>query len=343
MGSFDDINRIRKFNNETNDNTARFRMFNVDDNGKEIHYTGKEERLSKEDIEALFPAFNNSEFRFLIFWDDMAQFTSLGLMDVLNENGMQDDAFNYGTFSFLNRSNEYTNGLKFVQGALEEYKKELIDRFREVRNQGFMEEIDKREAMDIEASVKANLTFSLEELEKIYKDRYFEIIQHSPFNGILNSILISLHTISSITFVFKHKFEGMKRLAKEFNDTFNVSGKTHIQVDNLEDNSIDEILLKYVPNVIFACDMGTVWESIVKNNLSKIELFCNPIHNGLTDEYLALMDILSDGRVGLNQCRLVYIKDTISINTPRAGAKYDFDDEEEASTPQYTNKNTSGV
>lgn len=316
MGLFD-FNINKKFKDETKKGYVPVKQIeSIEDDGIKFKYSDKTENFTIEQIQNLFPAFNVPDYRFLIFWDDTIQFTTLGFLDLFNSEIFQDDVFNYGTFTFLNRKNEYTDGLKFVQETLSQYKHEILSRYRDTINAG-VEKAGFEERNETEVMIKKNLTYTYEELQKLYKERYWDILTHSPYNGIFNSFLIGMNHFSSITFVFKHEFEQRKRLIQEIKEKYNKEGRCAIDSVVEEDKSIGDILVNYNPNVVFSCNIGKVWEAIVEKDLKRIELFSNPLHNGLTDEFLYLLNELSDGQLGPNQCRIYYVDDTIAVNPGR--------------------------
>ena len=288
----------------------------VGEDGTSVKYTDKVEKLSLEQIHNMFPTSTVSDFRFLLYWDDMVQFTTLGFLDLFNSEIFKDDNFNYGTFTFLHRKNEYTDGLKFVQEALSQYKQEVLERYRDTIKAG-IDKANFEERNENEVMIKKNLTYTYDELKILYKQRYWDILTHSPYNGIFNSFLLGMNHFSAITFVFKHDFPQRKKLVTAFNAKYNKEGRCVIDSITEEEMNIGDMLIKYNPNVVFASDIGKVWEAIIEKDLKKIELFSNPIHNGLSDEFIYLINELSDGQLGPNQCRIYYIDDTIAVNVSR--------------------------
>lgn len=288
----------------------------VGDDGTSVKYTDKVEKLSLEQIHGLFPTSTVSDFRFLLYWDDMVQYTSLGFLDLFNSEIFNDDNFNYGTFTFLHRKNEYTDGLKFVQEALNQYKYEVLERYRDTIKAG-MDKANFEERNETEVMIKKNLSYTYDELKSLFKSRYWDILTHSPYNGIFNSFLLGMNHFSSITFVFKHDFPQRKKLVTAFNAKYNKEGRCVIDSIAEDEMSTGDILIKYNPNVVFASDIGKIWEAIIDKDLKKIELFSNPIHNGLSDDFIYLINELSDGQLGPNQCRIYYIDDTIAVNVSR--------------------------
>ena len=316
MGLFD-IKLNKKFVDETKKGYVPVKQIeSIDDDGIKFKYSDKVENFTMKQIESMFPAFNRPDYRFLLYWDDTIQFTSLGFLDLFNSEIFKDDAFNYGTFTFLNRKNEYVDGLKYVQEALNQYKQEILNRYRDTIKSG-IEKPNFEERNEMEVMIKKNLTYSYEELEKLYKDRYWDILTHSPYNGIFNSFLLGMSHFSSITFVFKHDFKHRKQLISEFNSKYNKDGRCVINSVTEDESSIGDILVEYNPNVVFACNIGKIWESIIDKNLKGIELFSNPIHNGLSDDFIYLINELSDGQLGPNQCRVYYMDDTRAVKMSR--------------------------
>ena len=316
MGLFD-FNINRKFKDETKKGYVPVKQIeSIEDDGIKFKYSDKTENFTIEQIQNMFPTINVPDYRFVIFWDDTIQFTSLGFLDLFNSEIFKDDSFNYGTFTFLNRKNDYTDGLKFIRETLNQYKHEILERYRDTIKAG-VDKANFEERNETEVMIKKNLTYTYEELQELYKKRYWDILTHSPYNGIFNSFLIGMNHFSAMTFVFKHDFEQRKQLIQDIKSRYNKEGRCAIDSITEEEMSVGDILTHYNPNVVFACNIGKVWEAIIDKDLKRIELFSNPLHNGLSDEFTYLLNELSDGQLGPNQCRVYYIDDTIAVNASR--------------------------
>ena len=319
MGFWDKVNINKKFKEGSiNSNEIKFKNIeNIDEDGIGVKFNG-ETSYSINDIESMFPTFNNVNYRVLIFWDDCVQFSGIGMLDKINTELYDDDEFTYGTLSYLERDVEYTKTIDAVYEILKFYKE---FRVKEAEDYCEWKKITGSKRADLIANHKKRYTVTKEELEIFYKNNYFDILRHAPFNGILTAVLNCIVNFNEATIVFDHDFDQAPQLISELNQKVNIRNKCNLSYCTRDNMSIDDILLKYNPNVIFTLNCGEVWESILKLGLSKIEIFTNEIHNGLSDQFIYLLNELSDGKKGPNQCILYTYTDAINVKIPEENKK----------------------
>lgn len=314
MGLWDDVKTKYYVDERINSSTKFFsKKLKKDENSGNIVFDeNNKEYFTYDEISELFPVFNNSEFRILVFWDDFAQLVGLGLLDFLNTNIFKDDTFTYGTITYLERDNDFIDPFDFVIGALKTYKEEKLE---EIETYGVVNDLSEEEIEEIKRNCRNKLNeFDRPLLERIYKDFYFEILNHSPVNGIFNSVLLGLKNFKNATFVFKHRFKEIDSLIDEINEKFNINKKCHIDYLIEDEKKLSDILEYSNPNSIFACNIGRIWECIVKETkLQKIELFTHEVHNGMNDDFILLFGLLGENNLGPNLCRVHFYKDSVSV------------------------------
>ena len=210
--------------------------------------------VSYDEIKQMYPAYNRRlDNDLFLFWDDVVSYTSIGLLDFLNYNVYKKENFNFYIKAFLERNNKYLDGLSFAVKILEE-----------------------------EVKIKT----SIETLEKVLKDNYFKILQHSPLSGLLHQLSMTKRMVKTIYLIFRVKFKEVNTIIESLkNILFN---ETSVEVIPLflEEASVTSYIDRYNPNVFFGGDSGECLEHCYKNELKNKEFFCNYGHNGFSDEFL---------------------------------------------------------
>lgn len=210
--------------------------------------------VSYDEIKQMYPIYNkrmNNDM--LLFWDDTVAYTSIGLLDFLNQNVYKKDDFNFYFKAFLERNNTYLDGLSYAVKILEE-----------------------------EVKIKTNETV----LEKVLKDNYFKILQHSPLSGLLHQFSLSKRMLKNIYMVFRVSFKEAQGLTQSLKDILFQQSDTTIIPTFLDEEDIPTQIDKYKPNIIFGGDSGACLEYAYSKQLKNIEFFCNYGHNGISEEFL---------------------------------------------------------
>ena len=240
---------------------------------------------SYEEIKEMYPIYNRRMNNvMLLFWDDVVSYTSIGLLDFLNYNVYKKDNFNFYIQVFLERNNKYLDGLSFAVKILEE-----------------------------EVKIKTNINT----LEKVLKDNYFKILQHSPLSGLLHQISLSKKVFKSIYLVFRVKFEEAEEMVKSLKNILFPNSEIELVPLFLDEKDITTIIDECKPNIFFGGDSGKCLEYAYSKELKSLEFFCNYGHNGLSDEFLFLW---ANSRINYNNYghSLYFYHDNILNNSNTA-------------------------
>ena len=210
--------------------------------------------VSYDEIKQLYPVYNRRMNNVMfLFWDDVVSYTSIGLLDFLNYNVYKRDNFNFYMQAFLERNNKYLDGLSFAAKILEE-----------------------------EVKIKT----SVETLEKVLKDNYFTILQHSPLSGLLHQLSLSKKVFKSIYLIFRVKFDEANGIINSIKDIIFQTHSMEIVPLFLDEDSLSSMIDKYDPNIFFGGDSGECIEYAYSKELKNREFFCNYGHNGISEEFL---------------------------------------------------------
>lgn len=185
----------------------------------------------------------------LVYWDDICQFTSIGLIEVMNS--LFEGNYKVDLERFFTRSNEYDIGIKYVY------------------------EIFKN-------------TVAKETINKIKQQFYWKIMQLSFKSSLFMGLTKMSNYFSSIGFYFPYKFPNCEMLRCDFEKVFFPSSvsqnkvKFHYASEDkvgfnnlLKDANYNSII---TPNVVSTLDF------VIKNNLQKITILGPDAHNGIDDE-----------------------------------------------------------
>lgn len=210
--------------------------------------------VSYDEIKQMYPAYNRRlDNDLFLFWDDVVSYTSIGLLDFLNYNVYKKENFNFYIKAFLERNNKYLDGLSFAVKILEE-----------------------------EIKIKT----SVQTLEKVLKDNYFKILQHSPLSGLLHQLSMTKRMVKNIYLIFRVKFNEVDTIVESLKNILFNEVNVNIIPLFLEEGSVTSYIDRYNPNVFFGGDSGECLEHCYKNELKHKEFFCNYGHNGFSDEFL---------------------------------------------------------
>lgn len=197
-----------------------------------------------------FPINKDKPMNILVYWDDVCQFTSLGLIEVvnclLNCNAKIDIEH------FLSRPNEFSNGMKYVYKLFEK-------------------------------SVKSN------QIDQIKKKYYWKILEMSVKSSIYASLMKINTFVSRIGFVFPYKFTNCDSLRLGLNkcifDNTKQDGVTFYYENEREFNSI----LKDGYNCIITPNISQTYKYILDNNLTHISIIGPEDHHGMDDQTINLL------------------------------------------------------
>lgn len=225
-----------------------FKM-NVDKNMKDDtiveHENGKD--FTYREITDAFPLKKQEPINCLVYWDDICQFTSIGLIEMLNNICKTNAKINLK--HFLNRPNEYTYGIQYV---LKMFEKVLTrDQIMEFRKRFYWEIMT--------VSLKTEIFIGLTRMDTYFNKLGFYFPYH-----------------------FKHENELKNDLNKIF---FNKSTEEKLFFYYGEDGrDFNGIMKNRLYNSIITPNIADSYDYILSNKLEKITLISPNKHNGLTEE-----------------------------------------------------------
>lgn len=225
-----------------------FKM-NIDPNMKSDtvveHENGKD--FTYEDIKNYFPLKKQEPIKCLVYWDDICQFTSIGLIELLNRICKTNAKIDIK--HFLNRPNDYMYGINYVIKIFEKVlTKEQILKFRKE----FYWEI-------MTMSLKSDLFIGLTKMDTYFDKLGFFFPYHFKHEGDLKTDLKK---------IFFNKFVEEKIFFYYGEDGVSFNGL----LDNKQFNSI------ITPSVT------DTYEYILDNKIKAISIIAPDSHNGITEE-----------------------------------------------------------
>lgn len=227
---------------------------------------------AKEFIER-YKKFLEGKHNFLVFWDDIVQATSFGLLAmIVEEHKLKDVVVDFQ--DYLDRDEAL--GVHYVYNKLKKYK------------------------------------FSKEYIEKYYIKNYNIILKISPKTNVLEKIITMVPTIENLKFVFRTRFDFLEKFAKDYEDLLNGEDlnflifndrKERIKVSNIYMNTIEEVsfvnklfkLDNSIFNTTFYSDITQIYYNIIKYKCPFFIIISTENHNGMDDSLLEYTRVVHDG------------------------------------------------
>lgn len=186
--------------------------------------------------------------RSLIYWDDVCQYTSIGLIEIINSLCKTNAKIDLE--HFFTRPNDYIYGISYVYKLYEG-------------------------------------TIDKSTIDMIKRKYYWKIMMISLKSTVLQALLQTNSFYQSIGFFFPYRFDNCDKLQAEFKDIFfkdkpfenlkfyyGMEGKRSFNQILYEDNYNSVI----TPNIV------SVYESILDKKMKRISILGPVDHNGITEE-----------------------------------------------------------
>jgi hypothetical protein len=239
-----------------------------------IKFCGKQ--LPLGDIRKLFETFEEQKYNMISFYDDMFQYTSLGLLDLLFDlyNINSPIPFN----SFFNRKVVY--GKEFVYNAVKRFN------------------------------------ISSEEVDKIENEHYEEIIKRSPVSKNAIGFFNIRDICKSHLLILKYPLTNIDTIIRNIQETFGKDEYISLEIDYCKNKTEEEYLKTFPKNrntyfdIVVCQDVASIIEYIVSHNIKGSQILTPLDHNGLSFEAQYAFSEYLDG-VGPNSCKLHYVKEKI--------------------------------
>ena len=242
-----------------------------------INFLGR--KMTLGEIRSQYAKFDERKYKMISFYDDIFQYTSLGLYDLICDKYKLNDKIPIK--AFFNRTE--VDGIDFVVNTINKLHPEI----------GLTKEIAKT----------------------IERENYDAIISRSPFSKNFDGLCKIRETLSHHMMVFKYKFDGYDAFLKSISERVDTDYTTFEPVflngasDSELYESIPESRYSYFDMVV--CNNAkALFDFIMEKNIQEVMLLTPINHNGVPPEDLALYSLLLEG-TGPNNSQIQYISEEI--------------------------------
>lgn len=243
---------------------------------EKIRFLNKDVTLGE--IRSAFSAFDERRYKSIVFYDDIFQYTSLGLFDIVCEI--------YG-FDELPPINDFFN-------RKEIYGVEFIFNYLNKKYPG---------------------RISLEDILKIEKENYGEIIQRSPLSKNFRPLFKIRELMDAQLIVFKYKFNGvvgfLKSISKDFDEGYCSIEPVYLN-GSTEKNfykTLPKNKLNYF-DIVICNDAKSLLDYTIEKDIEETYILTSMNHCGITEEDRVLYEVLLEG-VGPNYSNINYLAEDI--------------------------------
>ena len=231
--------------------------------------------VTYDDIKNMYPIQNAEPIKCLVYWDDIMQFTTFGLIEIINSIKHIETTDKMIDFKkFFNRPNEYSNGLAYVFKLYEKVmtKEEIID----IRNK-----------------------------------YYWKILEISLKSSVFASMQKTASFFTILGFWFPVRFEhcedlkiGLKQLL------FTKKSMDALRFHYGTEESFHEALSRFHYNGVFTPNIQSTYNYIIEKDLKRIAIFGPEEHNGIDEKTYRIFEKYS--RLPMPQyCSLSFYKEQI--------------------------------
>jgi hypothetical protein len=237
-----------------------------------VRFCGKD--LPLGNIRKLYENFDEKKYSMISFYDDMFQYTSLGLIDLLFDSYKINSPI--PVKSFFNRRNIY--GKYFIY--------EVMKRFK----------------------------ISEEEVDKAEEKYYEEVLRRSPMSHNAESFFKIRNICMSQLMVFKYPFKYMTTLVRNIQESFGQNEYISLEIDYCKNKTEEEYLAALPESkrsyfdIVICQDAASVIEYMDKYHIIDTHILTPFEHCGISPEAKYTFEAYTEG-VGPNNCRLYYIKE----------------------------------
>lgn len=304
-----DFNLLYNIDENLKNQKIKFKTYDFPTNSQSSKpkFNNESVEVSLEDIHRLNPVYNSGTLtNCIVFWDDIAQYTTLGTLDLFKElvidsyeeekNIPESERFQFDYFpeQFFGRPNNLIDGERFIYIALDS-------------------------------------TYSITQIKRFIKKFYKIILTKSPMSGIVPALGTSIHMIKRVIFVFKHKLEDylIEKLKDDLYEYWDINqANKEIIILDLESWTEEEIYKEYAPSAVFTPKANITLPILIQLNIKNVDIFTHVKHNGLSPEFLGkyIMQMKMTIAPGFN--RIYLYDDQIHIDQPDIYQEYsDYQDE----------------
>lgn len=242
-------------------------------NSSTIIKNGEEETTYGNILED-FPIKKDSPISLLVYWDDVMQFTSLGLIEILNALYKTNAQVNIE--HFFERPNSYSNGMNYVYKLFEKSLKK-------------------------------------EEIDKVKREKYWQLLEISLRSSIFAGLTNINTFIDNIGFFFPYKFFNCDSLRIGLNKYFfNDKNPNGVKFYYGNEVTFNSILDNGLYNSIITPNITATYKYILDKDIKKIAIIGPDSHNGIDDELAKLMSKL-ENRPKPNYCSVSVYKEQVFL------------------------------
>ena len=205
-----------------------------------------------------------------IEWDNMCQYTAIGLVSLLNELIKENRSIDIKKFM---ERDEYPNGIDYVKNVIfSDLKPELID--------------------------------------KAIEKYYTKIMAKSPVTDFFQKLNLMKFMLNSVTFMFRYNIPGLSAFVDEISeDKFNHEIDCRFCVYTSEEMEIEAIKRFPIKELYVVPDMGLYYHTMMENKKECTNILSYVHHNGINPMILSYYfnDFINVGLEGPNNISLNFI------------------------------------
>jgi hypothetical protein len=239
-----------------------------------VTFCGKKMPLGE--IRMLHENFEEKRYNMITFYDDLFQYTSLGLLDIIFSLKKINSPIPFK--SFFNRRMTY--GKEFVY------------------------------------TIAKRFNIEKEEVDAIEKEHYEEILACSPLSHNAESFFKIREICDNHLMVIKYPFSIQQSFIRHIQETFGKNEFISLEIDYIHNKKEQDYLellpkskLMYF-DIVICQDVASIIEFIVDRKIKNTQIVAPFEHNGLSPEAKFTFEVYLEG-IGPNNCKLNYIKEEL--------------------------------
>jgi hypothetical protein len=234
-------------------------------------------------LESKFKPKEDSLKNVVVFWRNLIQFSTIGLIDCILEEQTDIIDKTYDFDLFFYRTNEYVDHILFVKTLFKN---------------------------------KFNKNLSEEYIKSVYKNNFVEIIKKSPASSFFYTLLKCVPLYKSVLFCFDHYFNGIDNFVRSIGDRFIKKIELKCAVlDSYKDEC--DFLVKHGKDydifIMERLDKGIEYLEKSEHNGTA---FITPYgHNGINDDFFSVLTMLyGNSRYGPYNSEIILFNEGIYVS-----------------------------
>lgn len=206
-----------------------------------------ERDFSYKELNDICPKHDLTPISCLVYWDDVCQYTSIALIELLNDICESEAIIDFE--HFFTRPNEYIYGMDYVYKLFSKILKK-------------------------------------EEIDNIKQHFYWNLLTASLKSTVFNSLIKTNSFYNRLGFYFPFRFEHCEELRLGLNELFfPKSTQNNVKFYYASDNVVFEDILKNEKYTsIITPNVSKTYEYIIDNKIKRVDIIGPEEHNGITEE-----------------------------------------------------------